>query len=58
MRTYFNLLETRTHKDGSDLGGWLTRLFQVLDTPVEQRQAKLDEDPARFPCVNGDLFKD
>ena len=25
-------------------------------TPVDQRQAKLDEDLARFPYVNGDLF--
>ena len=50
------LLETRTREDGSDLGGWLARLFQVLNTPVEQRQAKIDEDLARFPYVNGDLF--
>ena len=32
------------------------RLFQVLDTPPNRRQAKLDEDMARFPHVNGDLF--
>ena len=53
---FLDLLETRTREDGSDLGGWLARLFQVLNTPVEQRQAKLDEDLARFPYVNGDLF--
>ena len=53
---FLDLLETRTCEDGSDIGGWLTRLFQVLNTPVEQRQAKLDEDLARFPYVNGDLF--
>ena len=50
------LLETRTREDGSDLGPCLARLFQVLNTPVDQRQAKLDEDLARFPYVNGDLF--
>ena len=50
------LLETRTREDGSDLGGWLARLFQVLNTPVDQRQAKIDEDLSRFPYVNGDLF--
>ena len=50
------LLETRTREDGSDLGLWLMRLFQVLNTPVDRRQAKLDEDLARFPYVNGDLF--
>ena len=54
---FLDLLETRTREDGSDLGGWLARLFQALNTPVDQRQAKLDEDLARFPYVNGDLFK-
>ena len=53
---FLDLPETRTREDGSDLGGWLARLFQVLNTPVDQRQAKLDEDLARFPYVNGDLF--
>ncbi len=53
---FLDLLETRTREDGSDLGGWLARLFQVLDTPADRRQAKLDEDLARFPYVNGDLF--
>ena len=54
---FLDLLETRTREDGSDLGGWLARLFQVLNTPVDQRQATLDEDLARFPYVNGDLFE-
>ena len=53
---FLDLLETRTREDGSDLGGWLARLFQVLNTPMDQRQAKLDEDLSRFPYVNGDLF--
>ena len=53
---FLDLLETRTREDGSDLGSCLMRLFQVLNTPVERRQAKLDEDLARFPYVNGDLF--
>ena len=54
---FLDLLETRTREDGSDLGGWLARLFQVLNTPGDQRQATLDEDLARFPYVNGDLFE-
>ena len=33
---FLDLLETRTREDGSDLGGWLARLFQVLNTPVDQ----------------------
>ena len=54
---FLDLLENRTREDGSDLGGWLAQLFQVLNTPVDQRQGMLDEDLARFPYVNGDLFK-
>ena len=54
---FLDLLESRTREDGSDLGGWLARLFQVLNTPVDQRQAMIDEDLARFPYVNGDLFE-
>ncbi|MYH03147.1 MAG: N-6 DNA methylase [Nitrospira sp. SB0675_bin_23] len=53
---FLDLLETRTREDGSDLGGWLARLFQVLNTHIDLRQTKLDEDLARFPYVNGNLF--
>ena len=52
----FDLLESRTTEDGADFGLWLSQLFQVLNTPPEARQATLDEDLARFPYVNGDLF--
>ena len=41
-----------------DLGGWLAQLFQVLNTPEDRRAQTLDEDLARFPYVNGDLFRD
>ena len=41
---FLDFIEERTAPDGSDLGPWLTRLFQVLDTPPHRRQAKLDED--------------
>ena len=54
---FLDFLETRTREDGSDLGLWLSRLFQVLDTPEDTRQKALDEDLARFPYVNGDLFR-
>ena len=53
---FLDFLETRTGEDGADLGPLLTQLFQVLDTPVPARQKTLDEDLARFPYVNGDLF--
>ena len=34
------------------------RLFQVLDTPKDKRQANLPEQFAAFPYVNGELFKE
>ena len=55
---FFDFLETRTGKDGADLGPWLAQLFQVLDTREEDRVATLDEDLARFPYVNGRLFEE
>lgn len=55
---FLDLLEHRTSADGSDLGPRLAELFQVLDTPEDARQKALDEDLARFPYVNGDLFAD
>ena len=55
---FFDFLENRTQKDGSDLGGWLAQLFQVLNTPEDRRSTTLDEDLNRFPYINGDLFRD
>ena len=56
------MLETfirdRTREDGSDLGPWLAQMFQVLNTPPDRRQRSLDEDLARFPYVNGELFSE
>jgi len=52
--TYY--LENRTSADGSDLGIHLARLFEVLNTPREDRQDNLDELLAELPYVNGDLF--
>ncbi len=54
---FLDFIETRTSEDGADLGPWLGQLFEVLDTPDDQRAATLDEDLTRFPYVNGDLFK-
>ncbi len=54
----FDFVESRTRQDGSDLGAILAQLFQVLNTPEDDRTATLDEDLARFPYVNGDLFKE
>lgn len=50
------LIENHTSDDGSNLGPLIARLFQVLNTPTERRQANLLEDLAAFPYVNGALF--
>jgi hypothetical protein len=50
------LVENHSKEDGSDLGQLLARLFQVLNTPHENRQKNLLEDLAAFPYVNGRLF--
>ena len=55
---FLEFIEIRTSEDGADLGPWLAQLFQVLDTPEDQRAPTLDEDLARFPYVNGDLFRE
>ena len=53
---FLNLLEQRSSVDGADTGMRLNRLFDVLNTPDQERSALLDEDLARFPYINGDLF--
>jgi hypothetical protein len=47
----------RTAADGTDLKGQLEGLFEALDTPETARDKRMDETVARFPYVNGTLFK-
>lgn len=51
-----DLIRERTREDGSDVGPWLSALFEVLNTREGRRQTALDADLSRFPYVNGDLF--
>ena len=51
-------LEQRTNEDGTDLASKLQELFQVLNTPKENRFKNLDEQLADFPYVNGKLFEE
>jgi len=51
-------IEQRTNEDGSDLAAKLQELFQVLNTPKENRFKNLDEQLAEFPYVNGKLFEE
>lgn len=50
------LIEERTKEDGSDTGFWVSKLFEVLNTPIDEREKTLDEDLAAFPYINGSLF--
>lgn len=47
---------SKSRPDGSDLGGRLALLWDVLNTPEGVRQKTLDEELAEFPFVNGGLF--
>jgi len=56
--SFLDLITERTSLDGSDIGQWLSKLFDVLNLPQEKRQKTLDENLNRFPYINGDLFKE
>ncbi|MFZ2171405.1 MAG: type IIL restriction-modification enzyme MmeI, partial [Methylococcaceae bacterium] len=55
-RQFQDLIEQSTAEDGRDLAQWLANLFEVLDTPTDQRLKSLDEQLAAFPYVNGNLY--
>ena len=55
---FADLIEHRTREDGTDLGRCIAEVFQVLNTPDNQRSAALDPDLAGFPYIDGDLFKE
>jgi hypothetical protein len=54
---FSNYLFLHTETDGSDLGPNLAYLFQILNTPGDERASTLDEDLAAFTYINGDLFE-
>ena len=49
-------IEEHTKEDGSDVGMQITSIFQTLNTAESTRQNTTDEDLARFPYINGELF--
>ncbi len=53
---FTSFIRERTSPDGSDLGGRLAFLFQMLNTPPDMRMKTADEFLLRFPYVNGSLF--
>ncbi len=51
-------VEDNTKKDGSDLGMYLARLFDVLNKHADERSPFLDSKTRSFPYVNGTLFSE
>ena len=58
IQQFQNYIEHRTNLDGSDLASKLQELFQVLNTPQQNRFKNLDEQLLEFPYVNGKLFEE
>jgi hypothetical protein len=56
QHAFCHYVVNRTASDGTDLGVHLARLFDVLNTPPENRQKHLDRTLALFPYINGELF--
>jgi N-6 DNA Methylase len=54
---FLQLIDNDTKADGSDVGRVLNELFDVLDTPEDQRQTGLAAELDAFPYVNGALFR-
>ncbi|MEM6475962.1 MAG: DNA methyltransferase [Pseudomonadota bacterium] len=54
---FLYLIEERTDEDGGNVGRVLNEVFEVLDTPDDARFTGGDPEIAKFPYVNGDLFK-
>lgn len=57
-RQFQSYIEDRTDDDAAFLGALLGNLFDVLNRPAQNRQAKLDEQLAAFPFINGKLFEE
>ncbi|MGL4595603.1 MAG: DNA methyltransferase, partial [Thermoguttaceae bacterium] len=51
-------IENCTREDGADLGRGIAELFEVLNTPDNQRQKNLDEFLVSMRYINGGLFEE
>jgi len=55
---FLQLIDNDTAPDGSNTGRIINELFEVLDTPEDQRQANLPDELKQFPYINGQLFRE
>lgn len=56
--SFIRYIEEKTLQDGSDLAMHIQKIFEVLNTPIEERMKTLDESLASFPYVDGHLFEE
>mgnify|MGYP006218151215 CR=1 FL=1 len=45
---FYEFIDTKTKEDGSDTGEFLSKLFEVLNTPLDARYNTLDKDINEF----------
>jgi type I restriction-modification system DNA methylase subunit len=55
---FWQYIDLHTKEDGSDLAMHISSIFDILNTPKEERLRNLDENLAQFPYVNGKLFEE
>lgn len=55
---FAQVIRDRSAEDGSDLGGLMGQIFQVLDTHESKRSARTDELLLQLPYVNGSVFSE
>lgn len=53
---FHEYLTFHSNDDGSGMGGALSEIFSVLNTPYDRRQGAMPSDLQNFPYVNGGLF--
>jgi len=56
QQVFYDFIEGHTKEDGSDVGQQIAWVFQLLNTPVEQRSKNLDDRWKDFHYINGKLF--
>jgi len=55
---FAQIIRDRSREDGSDLGGLIGQMFQVLDTHPNDRSERTDEMIRQLPYVNGSVFSE
>jgi hypothetical protein len=57
-RTMFTTYVLSSPEDGTGLGAMLQELFEVLNTPKEDRRTTISPTLAEFPYANGGIFRE